>query len=80
MRAKVSSAARAAADGIGETVDVFATHAISPYSDHHDTTGQQQSVPSGLGSLSYGPARAAAHGCCSRQRRAPRLAVRQARA
>jgi hypothetical protein len=28
MRANVSSAARAAAGGIGETVDIFATHAI----------------------------------------------------
>lgn len=39
MRANVSSAARAAAGGIGATVDIFVAHAISPYSDHDGKRG-----------------------------------------
>jgi hypothetical protein len=42
MRANVSSAARAAADGIGETVGILATLAISHYSDASDTTGPER--------------------------------------
>lgn len=39
-RANVSRAARAAAGGIGETIGILATCAISPYSDAHAPAGR----------------------------------------
>lgn len=48
MRAKVSSAARAAAGGIGETVDIVVTHAISP--NPTATTQQDTDAPYRSGS------------------------------
>jgi hypothetical protein len=69
IRANVSSAARIAAGGIGETIGILATLAISLYSDASDTAGQERHSFGEVLSLLL--LRQAKHGNCEEVSRSP---------